>query len=112
MNNAALRIIGRSGKPVLHRLTVLAASACAAFGSGQAFAAKPVAVGPLWEHRGDAHLQQVLNWTDADRQAASDAAKKLQADLNAAITAKAGRGQPMNFRICCFSIAHRPSASS
>ena len=89
MNNAALRIIGRSGKPVLHRLTVLAASACAAFGSGQAFAAKPVAVGPLWEHRGDAHLQQVLNWTDADRQAASDAAKKLQADLNAAITAKA-----------------------
>lgn len=41
------------------------------------------------DHLGDAHLQQVLNWTDADRQAASDAAKKLQADLDAAIAAKA-----------------------
>jgi hypothetical protein len=41
------------------------------------------------EHHSDAHLQRVLNWTDGDRQAASDAAKKLQADLDAAIAAKA-----------------------
>ena len=41
------------------------------------------------EHHSDAHLQRVLNWTDAEHQAASEAARKLQADLNAAIAAKA-----------------------
>jgi len=41
------------------------------------------------DHLGDAHLQRVLSWTDAERQAASDAARKLQVDLDAAISAKA-----------------------
>ncbi|MBU3666036.1 MAG: right-handed parallel beta-helix repeat-containing protein [Chthoniobacterales bacterium] len=41
------------------------------------------------DHHSDAHLQRVLNWTDAERQAASDAARKVQQDLNAAIAAKA-----------------------
>ena len=41
------------------------------------------------DHHSDAHLQRVLNWTDAEHQAASDAARKLQEDLNAAIAAKA-----------------------
>lgn len=41
------------------------------------------------DHLGDAHLQRVLSWTDAERQAASNAARKLQADLEEAIRAKA-----------------------
>jgi len=45
-------------------------------------------------HHTEAHLQKVLAWTAAERQAASQAAKKVQEDLNVAI--KAGQ---RSFRI-------------
>ena len=69
-------------------MILLAASAVGLMGCGRKNQGTRTAdAGP--DHLGDAHLQRVLSWTGAERQAASDAARKLQADLDAAIRAKA-----------------------
>ncbi|MEY4300540.1 MAG: hypothetical protein RIR25_1776 [Verrucomicrobiota bacterium] len=69
-------------------LILLVASAVGLVGCGPNHAGTRTAdAGP--DHLGDAHLQRILSWTDAERQVASDAARKLQADLDEAIRAKA-----------------------
>jgi len=70
------------------RLILIVASAAALMGCGRKNEGTRAAdAGP--DHLGAAHLQRVLNWTDSERKSASDAARKLQADLDAAIRAKA-----------------------
>jgi hypothetical protein len=44
---------------------------------------------PTDSHLGGAHLERVLAWTEAERQAASDAAARLQQELDAAVAAGA-----------------------
>ena len=68
-------------------LILVAASTVGLMGCGRNHEGTRTAdAGP--DHLGDAHLQRVLSWTGAERQAASDAARKLQADLASAIRAK------------------------
>lgn len=69
-------------------LILIVVSAAALMGCGRKNEGTRTAdAGP--DHLGDAHLQRVLNWTDSERKSASDAARKLQADIDAAIRAKA-----------------------
>ena len=77
------------GKTTSYRYLILvAATAVGLMGGGRKNqGARAEDAGP--DHFGDAHLQRVLRWTDTERQAASDAARKLEADLDAAIRAKA-----------------------